>query len=135
MEKNRFELQISKNNHRIFIEVYDTHKRQGYGIYTEKGKFMCDDLPVSISNLKYFFNKLNEYYDENQALKNSNDYHALVLSKLDRLIDEFNFYFNKSLERYTKNRTEKDRLNYLSYMDVVSSLEYVKEELQGEDYE
>lgn len=105
-----------------WIDIRDNNRRDSYGIYTTS-KFMGNNDHISESNLKYFVEILNELYTENQALKNGNDYHKLVLSKLD---DEIDFYH----QVLDKAASDKKKI----YFEIINCLEEVKEELQGEDY-
>lgn len=105
-----------------WIDIRDNNRRDSYGIYTT-GKFMGNNDHISESNLKYFVEILNELYTENQALKNGNEYHKLVLSKID---DEINFYH----QVLDKAASDKKKI----YFEIINCLEEVKEELQGEDY-
>lgn len=130
-EGNRFVLTIDERDNSTWL--YDNHKRDGYGIYAgDNSRF--SDGKINKENMRYLTGKLNELYNENQALKNHDNYHQFVMSKLDKLIDEFHFYVDRSFERYHESKSDNDRLTFFSYLDVVNSLEYVKEELQCEEY-
>ena len=86
-------------------------------------KFMGNNDHISQSNLEYFIEILNELYTENQSLKNGDDYHKLVLSKLDQEIE----FYHQVLDTAA---SEKKKI----YFEIINCLEEVKEELQGEDY-
>ena len=86
---------------------------------------MGENGPVSISNLKYFTSKLNEYYNENQALKNGNEYQKILLKKLDKFMDEWTFYYTHS------NDTDLKK----AYLEVLKMINDIRDEFIGEEYE
>ena len=122
----RFSLKIKKDEDddgKIqWIDIRDNNRRDSYGIYTTS-KFMGNNDHISEYSLRYFVEILNELYTENQALKNGNEYHKLVLSKLD---DEIDFYHQVLDEA----ASDKKKI----YFEIIKCLEEVEEELQGEDY-
>ena len=118
----RFQLNVNDEGS---VDLNDCNKRESYGIYTSYGKFMGEDGPVSISNLKYFTSKLNEYYNENQALKNGNEYQKILLKKLDKFMDEWTFYYTHSNDKDLKK----------AYLEVLKMLNDIRDEFTGEEYE
>ena len=72
IEYKKIKTQDSKGNRFVYSEddgsiwVYDNHMRDGYGIYTKKGEFIGGGQ-FACSNFKYLIDKLNKYYNENQA--------------------------------------------------------------------
>jgi len=132
-EGNRFVFDNDPDDNSVWI--YDNHKRDGYGIYAGDDSHFSDG-PCSISNLKYLCDKLNELYIENQALKNGDAYQQLVLSKIDRLIDEYEFFFVQRMKEYIESdRDEKLKFKRDLYGQFLLDLQYIRNELTGEEYE
>lgn len=132
-EGNRFVFTHDPEDNSVWF--YDNHKRDGYGIYAGDGCHFTNGQPISIKNIQYILDKLNELYLENQALKNDSEYHKIVMGKLDEKIEEWEFYFTNSLKRYHETRNPEDRLLHKAYGWTLNDLNYVKDELQGEEYE
>lgn len=105
--------------------VFDNHLRDGYGIYTEKGMF--DEGHFSYIHFKYFIDKLNKYFNENQTLKSESEYHQLLLRKLDISMEK---YFDLYLAHYDD---EDDKLKN-TYHYVYEELMCIADELQGDEY-
>lgn len=126
-EGNRFVLDIDDEDGSVFY--FDNHKRDGYGLVAGRDCKFTNGEVYNEENFKELFRKLNELYLENQALKNNDGYHQMVMSKFDKWIHEFEKLALISLE-------SKDNDTFRYYNDVGSTLEDIKQHtFQGEEYE
>ena len=123
---DRFVLSINNDGS---IYYYDNHKRDGYGLLAgQDSKFTTGEV-YNENNFKELFKKLNELYLENQALKNNDKYHQIVMDKFNKEIKEFEGLAFLCLER-------DDTDNWRYYHDVASTLEDIRQHtFQGEEYE
>lgn len=112
------------------VYYYDNHKRDGYGLVAGKNsRFMGTDSRISKTNFEELFNKLNELYRENQALKNGNEYHKILKEKFRKEEHEL-------LESYESayQLGSKDTARF--YMDLINILGEIEQHtFQGEEYE
>ena len=132
-EGNRFVLTFDETDNSV--TVFDNHKRDGYVLYAGDNKQFTGGEKLSKTHMTYLIQKMNELYNENQALKEGSKYHQIVIKKIDELIEEFEFYSVQSYGRYLDSEDEKDKLVYQSYMDVSLSLQYIRSIIQGDEYE
>lgn len=132
---DRFILTIDEEDNSVTI--YDNHKRDGYCLYSGDGKteIFGNGKHINEANFQYYVDKMNELYMENQALKNNNEYHQIVMDKLDKAIEEYEFFYITSLKRYNETKKEKDKLLHMAYGWTLTDLQCIQDDLQGDEYE
>lgn len=123
---DRFVLTIDDDNS---VSYYDNHKRDGFGLYAGDGEVKFSEGKIVKKNFEDLFSKINELYNENQALKNSNEYHQILKRKFDA--EE-----KKLLGLYDVALKSGHKENAKIYLDVINILgEIWQHTFQGEEYE
>lgn len=123
---DRFVLTIDDDNS---VSYYDNHKRDGFGLYAGDDETHFSEGKIVKKNFEDLFSKINELYNENQALKNGNEYHQILKKKFDAEEKELLGLYEVALKSGHKE-------NARIYMDVINILgEIWQHTFQGEEYE
>lgn len=123
---DRFVLTIDSKNG---VYYYDNHKRDGFGLYAGDDETHFGEGKIVKKNFEDLFNKLNELYNENQALKNGNEYHQILKKKFDAEETELLGLYEVAMKSGHKE-------NARMYMDIINILgEIWQHTIQGEEYE
>lgn len=123
---DRFVLTIDDDNS---VYYYDNHKRDGFGLYAGDDETHFSEGKIVKKNFEDLFSKINELYNENQALKNGNEYHQILKKKFDAEEKELLGLYEVALKSGHKE-------NARMYMDIINILgEIWQHTFQGEEYE
>lgn len=123
---DRFVLTIDDDNS---VYYYDNHKRDGFGLYAGDGETKFSEGKIVKKNFEDLFSKINELYNENQALKKGNEYHQILKKKFDAEEKELLGLYEVALKSGHKE-------NARMYMDIINILgEIWQHTFQGEEYE
>ncbi len=124
---DRFVLTVYPNNG---VTIYDNFHRDGYGLYAGDGRVRFSEGKVSVKNFQYLTDRLNEFYNENQLLKNNDKgYHKLVIDKISKEMEYYLESWKRALDNDNKKLAD-------FYLEVYKELGEVKDyTIQGLEYE
>lgn len=123
---DRFVLTIDSKNG---VYYYDNHKRDGFGLYAGDDETYFGEGKIVKKNFEDLFSKLNELYNENQALKKGNEYYQILKNKFDAEEKELLGLYEVAMKSGYKE-------NARMYMDIINILgEIWQHTIQGEEYE